>query len=183
MIIASDLEGTLTSGTTWKAVGRYLTQHGRQQVYHLFFVTHLLGVPFAKTHLIQEQVYRTRWMTDLARLLKGMTSAELVQMAAWVTEHELWPKRYTTLLQEIEAFHEQGHQVFLVTGTYQPVAEAFAQRISVTAIGTPLGMYDERATGRLASPVNNGQYKAESPRPYLEGAILDISSSASSSAD
>ena len=174
MIIASDLEGTLTSGTTWKAVGRYLVQHGRQRAYRLFFATHLLGVPLVKTRLIQEQIYRMRWMTDLARLLKGMTSAELVQMAAWVVEHELWPKRRAMILEELRAFQEQGHQVLLATGAYQEVAEAFAHRIGAVAIGTPLEMQDGHATGQLACPINNGQYKADNLRPYLKGAILDI---------
>ena len=174
MMIASDLEGTLTSGTTWKAVGRYLVQHGRQQAYRLFFATHLLGVPLVKTRLILEQSYRTRWMTDLARLFKGMTSAELVQMAVWVVEHELWPKCRATVLEELRAFQEQGHQVLLATGAYQEVAEAFAQRMGAVAIGTPLAMEDGHATGQLACPINNGQYKADNLRPYLKGAILDI---------
>lgn len=174
MIIASDLEGTLTSGATWKAVGRYLEQNGRQLAYRVFFTVHLLGVPLVKTRLIDEQAYRTRWMRDLARLLKGMTSTELVRVAEWVVEHELWPKRGTAVVEEIAAFQAQGHCVFLCTGAYQPVADAFAQRIGAVAIGTPLDMRDGCATGLLAGPTSNGQYKVESLRAHLEGMTLDI---------
>jgi phosphoserine phosphatase len=157
MMIASDLEGTLTSGASWRAVGHYLEQHGRQLAYKAFLAVHLLGVPLVKTGLIDEQLYRNRWMHDLARLLKGMTSAELTQAAEWVVEHELWPKRRAALI-----------------GAYQPVADAFARRIGAVAIGTPLEMKDKWATGRLAGPTNNGQYKADSLRRYLAEMTLEV---------
>jgi HAD superfamily phosphoserine phosphatase-like hydrolase len=174
MMIASDLEGTLTSGASWRAVGHYLEQHGRQLAYKAFLAVHLLGVPLVKTGLIDEQLYRNRWMHDLARLLKGMTSAELTQAAEWVVEHELWPKRRAALIEELTAFRAQGHQVILSTGAYQPVADAFARRIGAVAIGTPLEMKDKWATGRLAGPTNNGQYKADSLRRYLAEMTLEV---------
>ncbi len=174
MMIASDLEGTLTSGATWKAVGRYLEQNGRQLAYKAFLTVHLLGVPLVKTRLIDEQFYRNRWMHDLAQLLKGMTSADLIQVAEWVVEHELWPKRRAVLVEELTAFQAQGHQVIVSTGAYQPVADAFAQRIGAVAIGTPLEMKDERATGRLVGQTNNGQYKADSLRRFLGKMPLEV---------
>ncbi len=43
MIVAADVDGTLTSGETWRAVGRYLAEHGRARAYRAFFLTPLPG--------------------------------------------------------------------------------------------------------------------------------------------
>jgi len=173
MIIASDLEGTLTSGATWKAIGRYLCQHGQQVRYQLFLGTHLLAVPLVKARLLDEQTYRDRWLSDLAGLLTGMTEAEFAKIAEWVVEDELWPKRRPALVAELDGLRAQGHRVIVSTGAYQPVAEAFSRRIGAVALGTPLAVRDGRLTGHVDGPTNTGSVKAEGLRRYLAGAALD----------
>ncbi len=173
MIIASDLEGTLTNGSTWKAIGRYLEANGKKAQYRLFFTLHLIGIPLVRAKLLDDQVFRNWWMTDLTGFLKGTTVQDLENLAQWVVENELWPNRRVDVVGELEKHARDGHIVILSSGTWQPVLEVFARRIGAVALGTPLEIVSNRATGRLLSPMNTGPRKAASLSKYLQDKHLD----------
>lgn len=178
MIVASDLEGTLTSGETWKGAARFLAEHGHARAYRAFFLARLPGALLARAGLRDEQAFRNRWIAELPRLFRGFTAPELRAMAEWIVDHELWPGQRAAPLAELARHRERGGRVVLASATYQPVLEAFARRIGAEAIGTPLEFArqgpDERATGRLAGPVNAGASKAGRLRAFLAGAAPDI---------
>ncbi len=174
MIIATDLEGTLTTGETWRGIGKYLAQHGRAMTYRTFFLTHLPGALLSKLGLISKQRFRDRWIADLPRLLRGYTVAQWNDVAEWVVEHELWPQRRVTLIDEIMSHRQDGYRLVLVSGTYQPVLDAFARRLDAEAVGTPLELANDRATGRLAGAINNAEAKAGRLRAFLAGSLPDI---------
>ncbi len=163
MTAVFDLEGTLTAGETWKAVGRYLKAHGKKAAYDRFFARHLPGALLVKARLLPKRWYQNLWMEHLARLFAGMDAAELRRLAEAVVEEELWPKRKEKALERLQALYEGGHRVVIASGSYQPVVEAFAQKIGpgVEALGTPLEFEEGRATGRLAGPMSVGRVKAE----------------------
>jgi len=163
MTAVFDLEGTLTAGETWRAVGRYLKSHGKRAEYERFFALHLPGALLAKAGLIPKRSYQNLWMKNLARLLAGMDEKELLRIAEWVVENKLWPRRKEKTLKRLAELLAGGHRVVIASGSYQPVVEAFARRLGpgVLALGTPLEIRDGRATGRLLGPVNVGRAKAE----------------------
>ena len=125
MIIASDLEGTLTGGETWRGIRAYLEHCGRKRDYDAFMRRHLLNYLGAKVGVIPKRTFQNRWITDLPQLFKGATLEEFQQIAAWVAQHELLPKLRRSPLAELEAAKISGARVILVSGTYQPVLEAF----------------------------------------------------------
>ena len=161
MIVAADLDGTLTAGETWKAVGRYLAEHGRARAYRAFFLAHLPGALLVKARLLSRSWYRDRWMADLARLFQGRDEQELRRMAEWVVERELWALRRPSVIAELEALRRDGATLILASATYQPVLEAFAERCTARPIGTPLELVDGIATGRIVGRVNSGRAKAD----------------------
>jgi phosphoserine phosphatase len=169
-LVASDLEGTLTTGETWRGLGRYLREAGGWRLatrYRAFFVAHAPAVLLARRGMLDEQAMRLRWMRDLAGLLRGFTVADLARSAEWVVERELWPARREAMIAELAAHRAAGRRVVLVSGTYQPVLEAFARRIDAEALGTPLELRNGRATGRLAGPITNNRVKIDALRPLL----------------
>jgi HAD superfamily phosphoserine phosphatase-like hydrolase len=173
-LIASDVEGTLTTGETWKGLGRYLVEVvGRRVSYGLFLFTHVPVAYLAKYGLIDRQSFKDRWIVDLARFLRGLSLDELRQMARWVVDRELWPARRDDVLRELEAHRRAGSRVVLASGTYQPILEEFAARIGAEAIGTPLEMDADDATGRILGN-NTGRLKAERLRARLAGEALEI---------
>jgi len=161
-IIASDLEGTLTSGETWRGLSAFLEAHGRKRDYDAFMRRHLLDYLGAKIGVIPKRHFQNRWISDLPQLFKGETLEQFCEVASWVAEHELLPKSRRSPLSELEAAKKGGARVILVSGTYQPVLEAFAHHFGFEAIGTPLELVNDRLTGRLAGPVNVGAIKCSS---------------------
>lgn len=171
-VVASDLEGTLTVGATWKGVGRYLKTHGYARSYKTFFAVHLPLVLLAKAHVIPEQWMRNLWMRHLLRLLTGFSDAQVREMAEWVVQEELWPSRRQTIIAELEQHLAEGRRVVITSGTYLPVLEAFAARVKAECIGSALATRQGRLTGELANGINNGERKAERLATYLGDSTL-----------
>lgn len=172
-VVASDLEGTLTAGSTWRGVGRYLSESGSLGAYRRFLYPRLPLVWLARRGWIDVQAFRERWMRDLTRLLRGWTEARIDEMAAWVLEHELWPERREAVIAELEAARDEGARLILASGTYGPVLRAFAERIGAEALGTELEYEDGRATGRFAGVMGTGEEKAARLAATFDGATLE----------
>jgi phosphoserine phosphatase len=168
--VASDLEGTLTTGESWRGVGRYLKERGRGRAYRAFVLARMPGYLAMKLGLVSEQAFRDGWMERLARLLRGMGPEELERIARWVVDEELWPKRREGVLRELAEHREAGRRVVLAAGAYGPVLEEFARRIGAEAVGTPLEYSGGVATGRLIGAVNTGRAKAERLAERVGGA-------------
>jgi phosphoserine phosphatase len=161
MLIVSDLEGTLTGGETWRGMLAYLRAHGRNWEVWRFLLPRSIGQLAARAGLIDLTNYRTRFIADMPQLAAGSARSQWATMAEWIVEHVLWPKRYVRLLAELSAAHKAGARVVICSGTYQPVLDAFNGRLGFEGLGSPLEWNSERATGRLAGPVNQGPAKAE----------------------
>lgn len=162
LIVASDLEGTLTSGETWKAMAAYLERDGKSQAWRRFFNTRFARAILAQTGIINKREFQNRWIEELIGLFAGQTPEEFCNVAEWVVEHHLWPKRKTQVIAELEKYELQSARVILVSGTYQPVLEAFAARLNAEAIGSPLEVVNGKLTGRLAGQINVGAQKVSS---------------------
>lgn len=155
MVVATDLEGTITDGALWRGLGRYLSAHGPSWAYRAFFVARMPAWLLVKLSLFSDERFRERWLVDAPRLLQGLDIDRLRGVAEWIVEHEFWPKRRPRLLEEIEEHRRRGRRVVLVSGAYQPVLDSFAARIGAEAIGTPLHTEPVRA----GLPINTGPAK------------------------
>jgi HAD superfamily phosphoserine phosphatase-like hydrolase len=188
--VAADLEGTLTTAETWRAVAAHLHRSGRRGAYRRFLLPRLPLVVLARLGLIDRQAFRDRWITDLARLLRGTPIDEMERLAEQIVASELWPARREEVVAALAAQHGQGRAIVLCSGTYQPVLEAFARRLGDEALGTPpeveaVGTPPEVEalgtalatdagvlTGRLVTPPNTGRRKAERLAAALAGRRL-----------
>jgi phosphoserine phosphatase len=171
-VVASDLEGTLSSGAMWRGVGRYLEAHGRSGPYRRFFFSRVPGVLAVRLGWMEPNPFGQRWVIDLVKLFRGDTPEQLAEMGEWVVENELWPQRREAVIAELEAHRRGGSRLVLASGSYLPVLEAFARRIGAEAIAAGFEMSDGRATGRLSGPMTVGPLKAECLRTALNGDTL-----------
>jgi phosphoserine phosphatase len=169
MVVASDLEGTLTTGATWRGFGSYLKRHRSALRYNLFFYSRLFGIPLARFGIIDEQNYKNRWIVDLLSLFKGATESDVAHMSEWVVEHEMWPRRRQYVIDELLNFRREGHRVIVASGTYQPLAEAFARRLDAEGLGTPLEFAEGRLTGRVLGEVRVREGKRDQIHATLNG--------------
>jgi phosphoserine phosphatase len=172
MIIASDLEGTLTTGETWRGVRAYLEQHNRQADFWWFLISQLPQFLSSKLGLISKREFQNRWTAKIMRLFAGLTTEEFKQIAIWVAEHELLPKVRLSVLSELELAKKNGSRVILASGTYQPVLEAFAAPFGFEALGTPIAAQNGILTGQVIGEIRVGVYKRTGLEDFLAGQVL-----------
>lgn len=172
--IAADLEGTLTTGETWRGMAAWMQAHGRATQYQWFFYRNLPGAVAARLGLQDKRAFQDRFMEGAAGLLAGLGQAELAAVSEWVVTNELWPKRRQDVLDELLELQRNGRRLVLCSATYQPILEAFARRmgVGVVALGTPLEVEGGVFTGRLQGPVRSGSHKAQHLRKLLNGGVL-----------
>ena len=172
-MVASDLEGTLSSAETWRALARRLRASGLERRYRLFVLRRLPAIAGVRLGLVARQHFRDRWLADFAGLLRGTSVAAFERLAEAIVAEDLWPARNLAAVRELEAHIAAGRSVVLCSGTYQPVLEAFARRLGAAdALGTPLEASDGTLTRRLAEPPNTGPRKAARLRAALAGRSL-----------
>lgn len=172
MAVASDLEGTLTNGRTWKALGRYLSEHGHAFRYRQFFGGRLPRALLTRVGVRDRNEFQSDWLQGLLTLFEGMTRTEFDAVAHWVVEHELWPRRREDVIASLRVHQAAGERLVLVSATFQPILEAFAERLGnggfIEAIGTAVEWNGGRLTGRVQGPMNVGDTKALRLHDMLE---------------
>ncbi len=168
--VATDLEGTLSAGEVWRGIGAYLKTHGRGGAHQWFMAAHFPGVLLVKAGILNKQNFKDRWLIDQAKLLRGMTTAELDALADWVVENELWNQRRQAVMEELARHHADGCTLLIASGAYECITNALARKMNlerVRGVSTPLEMRDGRATGKLAGAIGVGAVKAQRVREHI----------------
>lgn len=174
MIIATDLDGTLTTGQMGRAVGRYLSDIRPTKGYRRFFWRQFPRYVSARLGLLDMRKFKTGWALAMPVLFKGFTVEEMEKMFAYVVEHELWPNRRQDIVAELQQKKAEGYEIVIVSGAYQPMLAHFAKRLGAAALGTPLEMVDGTATGRIVEPLNVGPSKVQQLETFLNGRPLAL---------
>jgi len=170
-IIVSDIEGTLSTGSSWQALRTYYKAHFNPRAYNRFFIRWVPRYLLVKLGLRSRRGAMFDWMLDEVQLFRGMSPLEFDKMAEWVVETEMWPKRRRDVLSALEDRRGAGTQILVVSSAYQPIVAAFARRIEVapdgvTPIGSHLVLEDGYITG-IALPINAYEHKAEAVLAHL----------------
>ena len=169
MIVASDLEGTITAGETWQGMRDYLIDNGHERQYRRFFLRHLPSLILFRMGRINDRKFKERWILDLLRLFAGFSADDMEAMAAFVARETLWPTRRQAVVDELQAHRENGRSVIIVTGMFEPILAHIAQLVGgVDTIGTPLAYKNGRFTGRNATPLNVGERKVAQLQSHLQ---------------
>jgi HAD superfamily phosphoserine phosphatase-like hydrolase len=165
MAVASDIEGTLTTAETWKALARYLRENGHAATYNRFFYSRFPKGLLAKAGLIHKRDFQNQWIKELIGFFAGYSLQDFSTVAEWVVENELWPQRRQDV---VDAFLSHPNETrWIASGTYQPIAEAFAKRLGARAIGTGLELKNNTLTGRILNEVNVANDKAKNLQTML----------------
>jgi phosphoserine phosphatase len=178
-IIASDMDGTLSTAETWRGVHAWILANHPSAAADRFIRGQLPRILLVRLGLSGKERFRARWQVDHARLLRGVSADGLAAMGAWVVDQYLWPARRQPAVDLLQAVVAEARaadpatEVILATGAYQPIADAFAARIGAdVALGTPLEVIDGLATGELATAVQAGGEKAEAIRTRAAGRVV-----------
>ena len=171
-----DLDGTLYTGHIWKAIVQHHRVHRKKLAFLLaFLITHLGPWPLVKRGLLDKEKYFIRWGKNLAGTVGGFSRQEAHEAFQWIWEHDVAHSLYPEAMSTLRRHQEQGHQVVLVSGTFQELLEIIAQRLGIPhAVGTPLEVRGERYTGRIVPPFCFGPYKVQRTKEFLEAAGWEI---------
>ncbi len=174
IVVASDLEGTLSAGEMWRGIGEYLKLHGERAAYRRFFFGRMPGFFASRLGLIDSQAFKNDWFVRLARFFRGWREPQMRAMSEWVVDNGLWDMRRVAVFDELLSYARAGARVILATGGFAPVVDAFVARLraagisDVIAFSTPLRINDGIYTGELAGEVCTGEVKVTRLRSYAE---------------
>jgi phosphoserine phosphatase len=168
-IVASDLEGTITAGETWRGMRDYLVENGYERPYRRFFLRQVPRlIMFRRGWIRDVPAFKERWILGLLRLFKDFDEAEMAAVAEYVALETLWPTRREAVVAELQAHQANGRSVIIVTGLFEPILQRLAQELGgFDSIGTPLLWENGRFSGEVATPLNVGPRKAAQLQPRL----------------
>ncbi len=165
--VASDLEGTLTSGVTVRAIHEYLVENGRAAEARRFYLRRIPGYLLRRGLGLNLRQFKNDWMRDLLRMFAGYTLPDFRSMCDWVVGQSLWPGRRKAVLAELRAHLDAGRRVVIVTGMFEPLLEALLARFpGAEAIGTPIRVEAGVFTGELVGDFNVGPRKRDQLMPF-----------------
>jgi phosphoserine phosphatase len=162
-IVASDLNGTLTTGSPVLAVYRWLTENQPESCPPLFEYRLLLSYLLVKVRLKMIDIWAEEAMCRVLGLIKDPDQRTLDAVMDYVVDHELWLKRRKVPIELLREFYQQGYDIYILSAAYHPAVEKFAWKISPArtfGIGTPVGMTPNGLT--LDGPLNSRTRKIDS---------------------
>jgi phosphoserine phosphatase len=177
-LVACDVEGTLTTGTTWDGLRGYLVEHGRRAGFRRFVRRQLPALLLYRLGLGDRRAFKEKWLYGLLNLYAGATEEEFAAAAEYTAARALWPGRRHDVVAALQAHHAAGASIVLASGVFQPVLDALVAHAAregidgLQALGTPLEVVDGRLTGRTAAPFNVGAIKAERLQQWAGGRPL-----------
>lgn len=171
LTVVSDMEGTLSGGTTWKGMRDYLLEHGYSKEMQGFLRGNMFKAILFRIGLIQDKrKFQREWMLGILALFAGMSREEFTEAVTWVVENELWPNRRQAVIDELLAHQEAGRRVVVASGMYEPMLQVYVDKLGFEAIGTPVLFEGDEFTGRIANEFNTGALKAEQVGAFVDGA-------------
>jgi phosphoserine phosphatase len=174
IIVASDLNGTLTAGSPIWAVANWvdLNQPGLQpKLYKFQLISSYLLV---KIGLVDTHIWADVYLREVLDLITSPTPEMLDQIMSYVVNTELWPKRKPEPIKFLQELHHQGAEIILVSAAYQPAVKHFGAMIApnnVSGIGTSVILMDNKLY--LAEELTVADKKWELLKKMLGGKKLD----------
>ncbi|MEM8862895.1 MAG: HAD-IB family phosphatase, partial [Chloroflexota bacterium] len=114
-----------------------------------------------------EQAFREEWIQKIYGMFGNFTPREFDDVANWVVEEELWPKRKNAVVAELVEHIAEGRRVILISGLVEPILSKFAKKIGAESIGTRMEMFDGKLTGKLILPFTTVHEKVNQIRHLL----------------
>lgn len=165
--VAADLEGTLTTGRTWRGLGRYLVLHGRGPAYRTMVLRNLPAVVAARLARARGARTREQWLRQLLALFAETPAEAFDEAAEWVVDEVLWPARRREVVAALRVHQAAGERLVVASGAFEPVVEAFVRRLRretgaapMAALGTRVAVQGGRLVGAVQGPINVGDAKA-----------------------
>ncbi len=174
MIVASDLNGTLTTGSPILAVVKWAEIHQASLPPKLFKIRILLSYLQVKFGFKDLHVWADKNLRGVLNLISSPTPEKLTGIMRFIVEDELWPKRRPDVIDLLKDFHQQGAEIILVSAAFEPAVALFGEKIvpsDISGIGTPIFLEDDKLS--LADELTVREKKMDLLRSRLGSRNLD----------
>ena len=174
MIVASDLNGTLTTGSPILAVAKWAEINQASLPPKLFKIRILLSYLQVRFGLKELDVWADKNLRGVLDLISSPTPEKLTEIMTFIVEDELWPKRRPEAIELLKKFHQQGAEIILVSAAFEPAVEIFGEKIvpgDISGIGTPIFIEDGKLS--LANELTVREKKMDRVRSKLGSRNLD----------
>jgi HAD superfamily hydrolase (TIGR01490 family) len=171
-----DLDGTLCETYLWQALFAHHKQKRFKRLALFWFIAYHYPLwLLVKAGLLSKNYFFKINATNLAWLVGDVSLERGEELWEWVLENVIGPHLRPEMLAAIREHKSKGHRIILISGSFAPLLDKLVGRLEVeTAIATPLEVKDGHYTGRIISPLNIGQSKAERLNDFLDGPGKDI---------
>jgi phosphoserine phosphatase len=137
MIVASDLMGTLTTGSPFLGLVDWV-KHNQSKVRANFYMASITpSYLMAKKGWIDWQDWGQKLMVDSLGYIKNANPDNVAHAAEWIVENNLWKQRREDVVDRLVKHREGGAKVYIASSVVEPFIEPFAKRIGAQTIGTP----------------------------------------------
>jgi len=145
-LVASDLNGTLTTGSPVLAVYHWLRANQPDSPPPLFKYRILLSYLQVKAGLREIDTWGQQAMSAVLSFVREPDTQVLERLMDFVVERELWPARREKPISLLRKLHKEGGEIYLISAAYHPAVERFARYIAperVYGIGTQVLLTEE----------------------------------------
>lgn len=157
--------GTVTTGSPVIGLVKWIRHQQSALRANLYLGRIISSYLLARWRRADMQKFGQKLMVTALPLIKNPSPADLEQMGHWSVEYELWPKRRQDVLHRLARHVADGAQVVIASSVYEPTVAAFASRVGVGAIGTPLQISAGRV--RFAESLVADENKAQKVLSHL----------------
>lgn len=162
MIVASDLNGTLTTGSPILAIANWAEIHYSGSSPRLFKLKVMLSYLQVRFGWKSLESWSNTAMRSVLKLIQNPDQEKLDSVMSFIVENELWPKRRPEAIKLLQQLHQADAEIIIVSAAYQPAVINFAAKIApkqIVGIGTALKISPEGLT--LAEKLTVGERKWE----------------------
>ena len=130
--------GTLTTGSPILGLLDWIKVHQSKTQARWLLASMMPSYLLVKLGLIDPQPWGQGLMVKSLTWLKDMDEEKFAIACEWAVEHNLWLKRRDDVIARLKEHVQADAQVYIASSVVQPIADAFARRIGVQAIGSPV---------------------------------------------
>ena len=172
MLVVSDFNGTLSHGSPVIGLVRWVGENQSKLRKNIYMAKIIPSWFLAKRGLIDWNQWVIELFVSCMPVLKDATPELFEEVIAYTMETQLWAKRRLDMIERISEHVQQGDEVYIATGMWQPTVAHFATHIGAKGLGTEIKFKNGQMT--LAEPIAHGQNKAEKIRKRLDVEHIDV---------
>jgi len=175
MLVASDLNGTLTTGSPILAVARWVKKNQPESYPAGFALSLFASYMQVKLGLKKIDTWGDINMRRALKLISKPNQDILDLVMDSVVEDELWLKKRAKAVKLLTNYHQNGAMIIIISAAYEPVVQKFAAKIGsekTHGIGTPVSLTDTGLV--LAKTLNSRKVKLERLRNLIGEKQIDV---------